>query len=653
MRILLAHNSTYFPAHGGGDKSNRLLMEALAARGHEVTVVARTAGHGQEAHRQLLSDLAHRDISAVVEEPGIVRFRRNGVDVHTSTESPNLRSYFANVTQTVSPDVIVASTDDSAQIFLRTALDSNASVIYLARATIALPFGPDCAFPSEEKTDLLREADGVVGVSHYVANYIREHSGIPATHIPISLMDGGPWPQTGEFSNEFVTMINPCLVKGLDIFVRLAEAFPDVKFAGVRSWGTTERDLARLRLRPNVTVLDPVDRIDDIFERTRVLLVPSIWAEARARVVQEAMLRGIPVMASDSGGLVEAKLGVPYLLPVNLITRYRGTVDAQMVPDGEAPPQNLSPWRDALRRLISDGDHWREIANASRVAALEYSKQLTAEPFENYLLERIATKRPKAITAKPALAALSLEQKKLLALKMRAKRGGEWLVRMEGEPGDVQLVCFPYAAAGANVFRNWPGVLAVQYPGRESRNAEKFLETPDAMLDALLEFVAPRLPVRFAFFGHSMGAGIAFEFARRLAMAKKPMPEMLFVSAASGPSMRTSVHPDPTDDQLQARLEAMNPDRPAKVLKTIFPMFKADTGLYRRYVYRPGELLHIPIRAYCGLHDSFVPPGNVERWQTETTGTFSMRLFEGGHMFLENHARALIDDMQEHLYARN
>jgi len=43
MRILLAQNSLYYPAHGGGDKSNRLLVEALAARGHVCRVVARIA----------------------------------------------------------------------------------------------------------------------------------------------------------------------------------------------------------------------------------------------------------------------------------------------------------------------------------------------------------------------------------------------------------------------------------------------------------------------------------------------------------------------------------------------------------------------------------------------------------------------------------
>ena len=58
MRILLAHNSLYYPSHGGGDKSNRLLMEALAARGHEVRVVARIERFGAEGQRQLLEHVA-------------------------------------------------------------------------------------------------------------------------------------------------------------------------------------------------------------------------------------------------------------------------------------------------------------------------------------------------------------------------------------------------------------------------------------------------------------------------------------------------------------------------------------------------------------------------------------------------------------------
>ncbi len=62
-----------------------------------------------------------------------------------------------------------------------------------------------------------------------------------------------------------------------------------------------------------MTLLDPVDNVDDILRRTRVLLVPSLWAEARSRMVVESMLRGVPVIASNVGGIPEAKLGVDYL----------------------------------------------------------------------------------------------------------------------------------------------------------------------------------------------------------------------------------------------------------------------------------------------------------------------------------------------------
>lgn len=648
MRFLLAHNSTYYPAQGGGDKSNRLLMEALAERGHTVSVVARTAAHGPEAHRELLSDLAQRDISAYIGEHGVVRFRLNRVDVHTCTESPNLRAYFARQIEAFQPDVIVCSTDDTAQILLRAALDSPAFVVYFGRATVALPFGPDCAFPSEEKTNAIREADGVVGVSQYVADYIREHSGIPAVHFPISLMDGGPWPQRGRYTNEFVTLINPCLVKGIDLFLDIAKALPDTQFAGVRSWGTTDEDLAKLHRLPNVTVLEPVDNIDVVFERTRVLLVPSIWAEARARVVQEAMLRGIPVIASDTGGLGEAKLGVPYILPVNQIGRFHGSLDQQMVPKGETPTQNMKPWIEATEKLTHDEAHWNEIAVASRNAALDYSKHLTAEPFEDYLRERMPARRSRP-TKGSVIPALTLEQKKMLALKIRNRRAADWLVPMDGDPGPVKLICFPYAATGPNVYRKWSGVTAVQYPGREGRLNEAPISTPQAMLDAMMEHLAPKLSGRFAFFGHSMGAGLAFEFARRLQEAGGPMPEQLFVSGARAPHLRTVVSPDPSDESLLASLTRMNPGRAPKVLEAILPLFRADTALYRRYVYEPGELLRIPIHAYGGEQDSGVASEYLELWRKETTGAFSLRMFPGGHLYLENLGQDLLEDIRAHL----
>ena len=197
-------------------------------------------------HARYLADLAARGVAAAAAEDGVVTFRPRGSRVHVATDHPNLRACFAAQMAAFQPDVILASTDDPAQLLLEAALRcAGARVVYLARATLALPFGPDCAFPSEAKTDALRAADAVVGVSQYVADYIRQWSGIPAVHVPISLLDPPPDPELGRFENEFVTLVNPCAVKGISIFLELADAHARNALRGRAHVGHQQRRTAR------------------------------------------------------------------------------------------------------------------------------------------------------------------------------------------------------------------------------------------------------------------------------------------------------------------------------------------------------------------------------------------------------------------------
>ncbi|HYP15534.1 MAG TPA: glycosyltransferase family 4 protein, partial [Bryobacteraceae bacterium] len=367
MRILLAHNSTYYPSHGGGDKSNRLLMEALAARGHTVRVVSRVERFGAADHERLLRELGQRAVPADTGEAGVVRLNLGGVDVRVLTTNPNIRAYFSQQIAEVDPDVIITSTDDPGQLLFDLAVKApRARVVYLVRATIAVPFGPESSMRNPAKTESLRQADGVVCVSHYVAGYVRKWSGMDAIHLPISLLDSVPeYPWLGSFDNPYIAMVNPCAVKGIGIFVELSRRFPQQEFAAVPTWGTTSDDLAELSRHPNVRILQPFDNIDDLLRHTRVMLVPSVWAEARSRLLMESMSRGVPVIASDIGGLHEAHLGVDYLIPVNPILHYKATVDANMVPVAEVPPQDIAPWEAALRRLITDRAHYDQLSAES------------------------------------------------------------------------------------------------------------------------------------------------------------------------------------------------------------------------------------------------------------------------------------------------
>jgi len=472
MRILLAQNSQYYPAHGGGDKSNRLLLEALAARGHETRVVARIPTFGPSQESEYLALLEARQMTPQVHD-GVVTFERNGVHASIVTQT-NLRATFIAEIDAFQPDVILASTDDPAQLLLEPALRSAARVIYLARATLAVPFGPDCAFPSEAKTGRVRACDAVVGVSQYVANYISRYAGIPAVHVPISLMEPEDWPILTNPDSLYITFVNPCAVKGIAIFLGLADAFPQLQFAAVPTWGTNQEDLSVLRARSNVTLLDPVDDINLLLARTRVLLVPSLWAEARSRIVLESLLRGVPVMAADVGGIPEAMMGVPYLLPVRPIQHYETRLDEQMVPIAQVPPQDLGPWIDALARLTTDRDHYCDIASQSRRAALDYTRELHAGHVEKLLHGGKQRTQSDPVAPRPSFETLSPEKRKLLALRLRKQATpAVWFPNAADAPGP-RLFTFPHAGGGTRQpydLDSWTAV-PVRLPGRESRLAE-------------------------------------------------------------------------------------------------------------------------------------------------------------------------------------
>ncbi len=653
MRILLAHNSLYYPSHGGGDRSNRLLMEALAARGHQVRAVARVERFGAHDYEKLLSDLAIRGVTAKTEDGGVVRFELNGVDVCTVAREPAIRAYFSGHIATFNPDVIVTSTDDPGQILFDLAIKApRARVVYLVRATIAVPFGPDSSAPNAAKAEMLCHADGVVGVSQYVANYCREHGNLEAIHVPISLLEPGlGYPDLGRFDSPYVTFVNPCAVKGISIFLALADRMPHVRFAAVPTWGTNAEDSVELLKRQNVEVLPPVDNIDELLAQTRVLLVPSVWAEARSRIVVEAMSRSVPVISSDAGGLPEAHMGVEYVIPVKTIRHYKPLVDVNMVPVAEVPQQEIEPWQSALELLTGDRAHWEDVSRRSRDAALEYARNLTVEPFEEYL--QLLLSRPKNSVP---VAALSDDKRRLLALRLKQKAAARpanpWFPGLEDLPaGESVLICFPWAGAGTIAFREWSDALAaaapvlpVRLPGRETRASEMPFSSMEALVSAAVRALEPVVRERrFVLFGHSMGAGIAYEIARVL------KPSALIVSAARAPQFRTELpsSPDPTDDELLdavLNLGGISSDligTPA-LLRSFLPMLHADTRLYRRYVWRPGPPLDIPILAYGGTEDPNLKSDDIAAWQAQTTAAFVRREFPGGHFYLQNPASGFL-----------
>lgn len=238
---------------------------------------------------------------------------------------------------------------------------------------------------------------------------------------------------------------------------------------------------------------------------------------------------------------------------------------------------------------------------------------------------------------------------------MRGEVGDRWLRRFHpADPAAPRLVCFPHAGGAASAFFRLsaalgPSVAAhcVQYPGRQDRSREQ----PATELTALADDLAGLLMTRFGpqerlvLLGHSMGALVAFETARRMERAGRG-PAALFVSAHRAPADSGTVTCELDDDSLTAELVRLSGTDPAMVadealMELILPVLRADYMALAGYRHVPGPPLACPVTAVLGDDDPEVSPAQAELWARHTAAEFAMHVFPGNHFYFDPRPDAL------------
>ncbi|GAB4211254.1 MAG: hypothetical protein OHK0022_45600 [Roseiflexaceae bacterium] len=433
MRLLLVENLVCLPIHGGANKANQVVLEGLAQLGHECRLIARSTSAQGASQRQQFQALLHEH-GLVLEEAGdgVDVFTNGGVRTFGVTDVGRMCAVLREQIRSFAPDWVLVSSEDSGQTLLETALQSAPDrVVYLAHTPQMFPFGSDSFVPSETGTALVRRVAGIIADGQRTADLVEQHTRITPAVIHPPVYGQPPFPEHGRFDQGAVTLINPSAVKGLPIFAGLARHFRETEFAALPGWSTTAADRELLASLPNVACWKPAGDIDSVLARTRVLLVPSLYQEGFGIVTVEAMLRGIPVLASDYGGLPDAKLGVDYVLPVSPILRYEASFDERGYPVAVVPPQDLRPWEAALRALLTDPAEYARVAGASRAAATAFVAGLGIRPFEAYL-QGLSVRRSAAVVQtqqtaelRTRLQTLSPEQRALLALRARQRQPGD------------------------------------------------------------------------------------------------------------------------------------------------------------------------------------------------------------------------------------
>lgn len=229
----------------------------------------------------------------------------------------------------------------------------------------------------------------------------------------------------------------------------------------------------------------------------------------------------------------------------------------------------------------------------------------------------------------------------------------------------ARLICFPHAGGSPIGYWSWPAafppdidVATALLPGRSKRRNEPPFTRMQPLIAALEQGLAPLLDVPFAFFGHSMGAILAFELTRARRRRGASLPVHLFVAASGAPSLdrpfpRMHDLPEP---ELVAELARMG-GTPKSVLDepyardAILPLLRADFAVLETWSYAAEAPLPVPITALGGLDDLAATRPRLEAWREESTRGFALRVFPGDHFFVHPAPAAMLEEVAATLTA--
>ncbi|MFG2986933.1 thioesterase II family protein [Streptomyces sp. NPDC048258] len=256
-------------------------------------------------------------------------------------------------------------------------------------------------------------------------------------------------------------------------------------------------------------------------------------------------------------------------------------------------------------------------------------------------------------------------------------RPDPWIRRFHPAPAGPApvLVLLPHAGGNASFYfpysqalAAYAEVLTVQYPGRQDRLGEPAADTVDALVEGVRGALRPWGDRPLVLFGHSMGAVLAFELARRLEADREagegpagggPVEgglRGLILSGRCSPLIHREEdsHHARGDEALLARVGALAGTDPRLLAdegfrELILPALRGDYRAVETYRYESGPALRVPVSVLTGESDPRVSPSEAMAWRDLTDGAFTFRGFPGGHFYLTDQQEAVVRAVAEDL----
>jgi len=242
-----------------------------------------------------------------------------------------------------------------------------------------------------------------------------------------------------------------------------------------------------------------------------------------------------------------------------------------------------------------------------------------------------------------------------------------WIVHRKSNPqARVKLFCFPYGGIrGSSLYRGWQALLPdyvevcpVQLPGKGNRVREKAFTDVEKAVEILKQILTPELDRPYAFYGHSVGALLAYRLAYKLWSELDNKPGPLFVGAYSSPT----IQPNPLLSFSRAKFKEIGyndipdpeslfsttPEKREEMLTVLdsivgvslelqqlsLPLGLTELRMVGGYNMIDTRIFDVTITAFYGKLDDKVREPEMNAWQELTKDSFTLHALPGDHLFL-------------------
>jgi medium-chain acyl-[acyl-carrier-protein] hydrolase len=230
----------------------------------------------------------------------------------------------------------------------------------------------------------------------------------------------------------------------------------------------------------------------------------------------------------------------------------------------------------------------------------------------------------------------------------------------------TKLFCFPYAGGSSSIYKSWEKLLStwielhpIELAGHGKRMTEPFYHNFEEAIEDIFEYVRPYLDkFPYAFFGHSMGALIAYELTCKILQTNYKAPIHLFLSGRTPPHIKKDKYlSDLPYEQFKNELLKIGgtPEdvfNHPELLELVIPILRADFKLLESYDFQQSDLkINCDITVFSGLNDLEVTSDDILQWNDYTQKKLVIHSFEGDHFFITHKGKEITDIINKEISA--